>query len=361
MTGLLRKYPLFTKGENMKWIIGLLLIAPFVVGACQLRPTVPELPPKEARIAFMTNRNGNFEIYLMDRDGNNLTKLTDEAETNNILPAWSSRSRVFAYLADQAGVGLSIQRMDDEGQDQIILSGDVSVDPGPLFWSPTGEWVGFGAGRETNAEIYIADASGERVVNLSNSPAEDLFSGWSPDGDQVMFVSDRDGRLTVYLVGLDGQNPLQITSPTFDSGRPVWSPDGEQIAFMTNRDGGDIEIYTIDTTNGELTRLTNQPGFDGYPAWSPDGTKIAFLSDRDGNAEIYTVEPDGSNPTNLTNTPESNESVQGDFAWSPDGEQIMFQTDRDGNVEVYVMDADGNNQTNLTNDASIDMGSIWVQ
>ena len=91
------------------------------------------------------------------------------------------------------------------------------------------------------------------------------------------------------------------------------------------------------------TRLTNDDAaLDTQPAWSPDGTKIAFSSDRDGNFEIYVMQPDGSNPTRLTN----NLSLDGEPNWSPDGTRMVFVTQRDipSLWEIYVMDADGSIQ-----------------
>jgi TolB protein len=117
----------------------------------------------------------------------------------------------------------------------------------------------------------------------------------------------------------------------------------------------------MDADGSNPTRLTTAEGFDGYPRWSPSAAQLAFLSGRDGNAEIYVMNADGSGQVNLTNSPESQESVQGDFAWSPDGRQILFHTSRDGDVEVYIMDADGSNLTNLTQNPATDFGSVWVR
>jgi TolB protein len=117
----------------------------------------------------------------------------------------------------------------------------------------------------------------------------------------------------------------------------------------------------MDADGGNVTRLTESEAFDGYPNWSPDGKKIAFLSGRDGDAEIYVMNPDGSDQTNLTNSPDSQESLQGDFSWSPDSKQILFHSNQSGDVEVYVMDADGSNPTNLTNNPATDFSSIWVR
>ncbi|MDX1520498.1 MAG: DPP IV N-terminal domain-containing protein [Anaerolineae bacterium] len=346
----------------MKWLGGVWLgLAIFLLVGCQLGPVAAELPVRESRIAFMSNRDGNFEIYVMDRTGENLTKLTDGTAAHKLLPAWSDGANAYGYLEDRGGAGLVMLRMDGFGENVQPLNTDLAIDPSPLSWSPDGAWIGFGAGRENNAEVYVVDALGETVINLSNHPAEDLFGDWSPDGKQVVFVSDRDGPPVIYLADLEGSELMQITSPEVGSGRPAWSPDGRHIAYMTNQDGGDIEIYTIHTETGEMARLTENPGFDGFPHWSPDGSKIAFLTDRDGNAEIYVMNADGSEQINITNLPNSNESVQGDFSWSPDGGQILFQSVENQNVEVFVMNADGSEQINLTNDPAIDIASVWVR
>ena len=83
--------------------------------------------------------------------------------------------------------------------------------------------------------------------------------------------------------------------------------------------------------------------------------KIAFTTDRDSNWEVYVMEADGSNPTNLTN------NSAGDHvpAWSPDGSQIAFYSDRDSNYEVFVMEADGSNPTNRTNNSAADVDPGW--
>ncbi|MCK4324384.1 MAG: PD40 domain-containing protein, partial [Armatimonadetes bacterium] len=104
------------------------------------------------------------------------------------------------------------------------------------------------------------------------------------------------------------------------------------IAFETDRDGN-REIYVMEADGSNQTNLTNNSAYDEQPAWSPNGSQIAFGSHRDDNWEVYVMDSDGSNPTNLTN----NSAYDDEPAWSPDGSQIAFHSDRDGNGEVYVM------------------------
>ena len=144
------------------------------------------------------------------------------------------------------------------------------------------------------------------------------------------------------------------------------------IAFMSNRsDWRNGEIYLMNPDGQQIRQLTKHPQYDEEPAWSLDGKKITFVSFRDLHkpkgiifAEIYMMNPDGTNPINLTQSPE-----RADFSssWSPDGKQIAFTSDEgfkwDGSGgsrrNIWVMEADGGNPRNLTNHEALDSSPDW--
>jgi Tol biopolymer transport system component len=311
-----------------------------------------------ARIAFMSNRDGNYEIYIMDSDGSAVTNLTNDPSTDG-LPSWSDEARALAFLTTRDEQSISLYRMDDAGLELELIVQDPTLVPSTPIWSPDGEMVIYHNGDTQQVNIQIADTSGKIMREISTGSSLNQFADWSPDGEQFIFLSDREGQSAVYIQDdLQGE-PVALTDPQFASAMAVWSPDGEQIAFVTDRDG-DVEIYVIGLESSESTRLTDSPGFDLYPKWSPDGTKIAFISMRDGDPEIYVMNSDGTNPVNLTRN-SAQDSIDGDFSWSADGTQILFHSDRDGNPEVYLMNADGSNPVNLSNDPATDVGAIWVE
>jgi Tol biopolymer transport system component len=349
-----------TKIQTKTGFVLLALLALITLAGCRSAPLgaapKPDRPP---RIAFMSDREGAFEIYIMDRDGSNLVNLTNH-EAQDGIPAWSRNAGSFAFISTRdSEEDVFLYRMDENGENQEMMNPEATSATAQYRWSPSGDWLAYEDGDQTAVDVYIMDASGEQVKNLSQSDSMDRLASWSPDGKRLLIVSNREGNLAVYTVDIESGEISRLSDPAYNSGTPAWSPDGKKIAFMTDKDG-DIEIYSMDDNGGNLVRLTESAEFDGYPAWSPDGSKIAFISNRDGNPEIYVMDADGSTQTNLTNTPTAQESVQGDFAWSPDGTQILFHSDGDGNVEIYVIAADGSEMTNLTNNPATDSASIWV-
>ena len=284
----------------------------------------------QARIAFVSDRDGNFEIYVMDADRGNQQKLTNNP-SNDKYPSWSPDGKRIAFQSDR------------DGHPDVI--------PG---------WF--------TSEIYVMDNDGGNQQKLTNNPSRDTSPSWSPDGKRIAFQSDRDGNFNVeiYVIDADGSNPQNLTNnPTADY-FPSWSPDGKRIVFSAVREGHfknglnlTFEIYVMDANGDNQQRLTENRKNDWFPSWSPDGERIAFAADRKGdfeNFEIYVMDADGGNQQKLT----ENRVYDWSPSWSPDGERIVFMSERDGNPQIYVMDADGGNPQNLTNNPHTDVSPAWL-
>ena len=256
----------------------------------------PSWSPQGDWIAFDSNRDGDFEIYLIRPDGTGLRQLT----TNT--------------------------------------AGDTHPS-----WSRDGSQIVFESNREGNLEIYVMNSDGTEQKRLTRDAGGNLVASFSPDGKEIAFGSNRDGNLEVCVMNADGSGQRRLTHSDGVDLPISWSPDGKKIALQSTRDGN-YEVYTMNRDGTGQIRLTNEPGADFVPSFSPDGSKIAFISDRDGQMELYMMQPDGSNPKRVA----TDQYVIGGPHWSPDGKRITFFSRRDGTSEIYVMDADGTNARRLT-------------
>ena len=276
-------------------------------------------PGVNGKISFDSTRDGNTEIYTMNADGSDPTRLTDNPAVDRDA-AFSSDGRRIAFVSERDG----------------------------------------------DSEIYVMNADGSNQTQLTCNTVDDFQPAWSPDGKTIAFMSNRgpQGDMEIFLLdatatSCDQNHETQLTTnnTSFD-GQPTFSPDGKTIAFVSNRapDGTpstNYEIYTItENANGvwdssNPTRLTFNDASESRPNYSPDGSQIVFRSDRGGSGDIYLMPANGTeNPIQLTNDP----AFDGEPAFSPDGKQIVFRSQRvNDKADVYVMNACALcPQTNLT-------------
>ncbi|MBA3523567.1 MAG: PD40 domain-containing protein [Geodermatophilaceae bacterium] len=221
-------------------------------------------------------------------------------------------------------------------------------------WSPDGRRIAYESSSSTDVDIYVLDARGER--NLTNDPGHaDRHPSWSPDGGRLVFSrqSPFTGLGPLFVIGADGTGATRLTSSGSLNEDPAWAPDGSVIAFISDR-SGNRDIWTVRPDGTGLRQVTSTPDIqEAHVDWSPDGARIGYDACRSatfpcpGQApdyEIVTADPDGTDRVALTDVP----GIDNNPAWSPDGTKIVFRSDRTGFTQIWVMDADGANQTQLT-------------
>ena len=260
-------------------------------------------------------------------------------------PPPTNQSKI-AYSHDSPAGNAEIYVMNADGSDQTRLTFSAGNDYDPHF-SPDGSKIVFSSYRTGQCEIFVMDADGSNQVPLTSDSNLNCEPSWSPDGSKIAFVSNPYGISTIYIMNANGSNEVSLTSDSKLNRQPEWSPDGSKIAFESGRDGNPA-IYVMNADGSSQIRLTSSSGADQAPCWSPDGSKIAFESDRSGNPAIYVMNADGSHQTQLTNN-----SSYSDYepTWSSDGNKIAFFSFLTGGTRyenIYIIDANGQNRMQLT-------------
>lgn len=268
-----------------------------------------------------------------------------------VLPAEAANEGKIAFSSDRPG-NWDIYTMDANGTRQLRLTSSPADDTDPS-WSPDGSRIAFTSGRDGTREIYLMNANGTGQMRLTAGGGWNYQPAWSPDGSKIAFVSNRSCNWEVYSMNTDGSGQTRLTNNAAVDNNPAWSPDGSQISFDSNRYGSfDVHVMNADGT-GQSRLIT---GGSTLSAWSPTGEQIAFESGREGSFQVYVVNRNGTGLTRLT----SAGSLNGLPAWSPDSTKILFTSYRDGNGEIYAMNADGSGQTRLTTAGSVDTSPAWA-
>jgi Tol biopolymer transport system component len=327
------------------------------------------------KIAFVSYRDGNLEIYSMNIDGTNQTRLTNNAADDSN-PVWSPDSTKIAFTRDIDSFH-DIYVMNSDGTNQVNLTSSTGDNYDPN-WSPDGTKIAFTSERTGMPEIFVMNSDGSSPTQLTDGSVSGVASSkepsWSPDGMKIAFVSNespmpvRLGRSSniveeprhngkIIVMNADGSNQTQLTSRAgTDDYNPVWSPNGSKIAFQsfveTVAPKGYTELYVMNADGSAVTKLSVSAtghGNELFSDWSPDSTKVAF---NNAHSDVYTVNVDNTNLTRLTN------NTVDDFnaIFFPDDARLLFTTLRNGNLDIYVMNADGSNQTGLTNNPAEDSG-----
>jgi TolB protein len=264
-------------------------------------------------IAFVSDRDGSRQVYVMSADGRNQRRAT-RGKGIKFFPEWVPDGRAILYLSyDGLQPGFFLTSRSDKVRPGPILRG---VLPGlPKYrgrFHPNGEELAMVASVDGSTEIFRVDRGSEQTQRLTNHPAIDIAPSWSPDGSQIVFVSDRSGSPQLYLMDRDGNDLRRLSYTGAYNSAPVWSPDGRWIAYET-RVRGQFDIWLIDPSGQVNFPIVEHPESDEAPSWSPDARKIAFSSRRRGRYEIYVVDWNGENIKRLTQRSGRNEHP----AWGP--------------------------------------------
>lgn len=217
----------------------------------------------------------------------------------------------------------------------------------------------YGWDYDRHYDIYQADADGGNLVNLTNADGYDAEGSYSTDGTQILFASNREAYrrslslaeqklfeddssyfMDLYLMNADGSNVRQLThSPGYDGG-PFFSPDNQKVVWRRfNPDGNSAEIWTMDIDGSNQRQLTADVMVSWGPYFHPSGDYIIYSSNILGNAnfELFMIDPEGSKPAvRVTNT-EGTDILP---VYSPDGSKLAWSTTRtpDGTSQIHMGD-----------------------
>lgn len=250
----------------------------------------PSLSPDGNRIVFssrrddpdpdhcLSNMNCNYDLYIITAGNSQIIRLTNESMWD-MEPAWSPDGKRIAFISDRDNEN-NIYVMNADGSNvknltKQILSTEGYSSHAPT-WSPDGKHIAFIAKFLYSQGIYIINPDGTNMIKLTDLPDFNCLTehiSWSPDGKHIVFVSNVDG-LGIYVMDANGSNVTRLTDNTTCEASPSWSPDGKLIVFTSNRENPDklgsyLEIYVMNADGSHITRLTDVSAIYRNLIWMP--------------------------------------------------------------------------------------------
>jgi TolB protein len=276
--------------------------------------------PDGRRVAFSSSRGGSSEIYVADARTGGALRLTGNASSDDVEPAWSPDGRRLAWSSGPPGA----------------------------------------------RDIFAMDAAdGRGKRRLVGGDGNDVEPAWSPDGTRVAFASNRGGRYRLWVADVGGGGPAALVVEAPGQMRsPDWSPSGGRIAY-TGVVGGNADVWLVSDDGTRTVRTTTAAGFDGRPAWSPDGRSIAFVSGRGGGNRIWVMAADGGRGRSLEGSAPGDDTPD----WSDVGESILPERgsllpdlDQQAPSSIVVMHEPGRTRIGFTSAVdSIGAGPIHIR
>lgn len=267
-----------------------------------------EAGPFTGKVAFVSTASGNKELYLMDYDGYNVQRLTQNGSIN-LNPDFSPNGREIVYTSYKKGNPDLYRRELFTGAEARVTSNAGTSSGGA--WAPDGTRIALSQSKGGDPEIYIIDKVGKQLAKLTSNSAIDISPSWSPDGSQIAFVSDRLGSPQIFIMSSDGTNVRRLTTNGSYNVSPRWSPKGDRIVYIRQQQGG-FQVYSISPDGTGELQLTKE-GDNHHPRWSPDGRYITFSSRRGGTESIFVMRADGSGQTRVSRS----KGKDSHPAWSP--------------------------------------------
>jgi Tol biopolymer transport system component len=226
--------------------------------------------------------------------------------------------------------------MEADGTNRLRLTNNRFLDNEPV-WSPDGQRIAFVSERDRNRDIFVMNADGTDMIQLTNNISDNYSPTWSPDGTKIAFVSDRDGgwdKSEIYVMNTDGSDQVRLTNNDARDLQPVWSPDGRKIAFIQELEyniSSALVVLHLETSISNILYVDKPAPNEerksyivhriSRPAWSPDSTQIGITLFPNLPSIIYILNLNGTEVQTFAVSPlEQRDSLD----WTANGRYIVF-------------------------------------
>ena len=330
---------------HLMFLMGLLLLA-LTISGCELSGS----ESGSSSIVFSAGSDDDVDIYTIDEETGDPVRLTS-ADGNDFAPAWSPNNSKIAFLSERNGDS-ALWVMDSLGDSKSQISG-AGVEVVYFRWSPDSSRIGVEIVEEGNHSIHVIIVESKESIALTARGEDVRLGDWSPDGQWLAYSAVAGDES-----GIRRRNPTGVDEIILSIGDDIdarWSKNGQWIAFKRKSDDGSTRLIVMDKDGEKETVVASGISATNQHDWSPDSKHIIYVSETSGNAEVYTTKHDGKDTEQLT----SNRVIDTSPMWNSKGSSILFLSEGDGSYDVYSMQKNGEQQVRKTSISDLIIDIDW--
>ena len=237
-------------------------------------------PGRNGEIAFISNRDGDYEIFTMNASGHRKHRLTKNS-VDEFSPSYSANGRWIVYTR-RSGTSFEIWKMRSNGTHKRRLTETVNGAVSGGAFAPSGRWIAFG-GTSSNPsfatdQIFRMEADGKHRRNLSRSEHPQYAPAVSPNGKRIAYYTfpDPTGEAEIGIMDADGSHQHVLTDNDAIEGAPSFSPSGKRLIFSFTPSSGDADLVTMRLNGAGLHRIADTAVYENYGDFSPNGRRVGY-------------------------------------------------------------------------------------
>ena len=335
----------FSVSTRTMFLVGLLVLG-MTISGCALSGS----ETGSSSILFSAGAGDEVDIYAIDGETGAPVRLTSAAG-NDLAPAWSPNNKKIAFLSERNGDS-ALWVMDSLGDSKSQIS-DAGVEVVDFRWSPDSSKIGVEIVVEGNHSIHVIEVETKDSIALTARGEDVRIGDWSPDGQWLVYSA-----IAGDESGVRRRNPTGVDEITLSIGNDIdarWSKNGQWISFKRKDDDGSTRLIVMDKDGDKETVVASGISVTNKHDWAPDSKQIVYVSETTGNSEVYTTKHDGKDTEQLT----SNRVIDSSPLWNSKGSAILFLSEGDGSYDVYRMEKDGERQVRKTTIADLIVDIDW--
>jgi TolB protein len=281
--------------------------------------------------AYHSNQTGSWEIFRLAKNSQPLNLSRGKTGTDSIAPSMSPDRRSIAFTSNRDGNWeIYVTNADASNEPQRITHNSFAVDMSPI-WSPDGKRIIYESIRKGNWDLFMFDVESAEEIQITDAASNDTAPIWSPDNKKILYTSQKDGKLQIYEMDVESGAVRKLSDGKGVDTNPLYASDGKWISFTSVRDGKPSVLYTMNSDGSNLAPISEAAIAANNQSISPNNSMIVYEGTKDGKQTLFLYDMKSKQTRQMTDL----EVPVFAPTWDCQSSTIVFTATVDGTANLF--------------------------